>query len=46
MGSEKKNKTNKKTALCTLMGLCLGLGDSADNAVQDSEVLDSQIHHP
>lgn len=32
--NEKKNK-----ALCTLMSLCLGLGDSADNTVQDTEVL-------
>lgn len=39
MGSGKKKNKKKNTVLCTLMGLRLGLGDSTDNAVQDSEVL-------
>lgn len=38
-GVWEKNKTKQNMVFCALMGLRLGLGDSADNAVKDSEVL-------
>lgn len=35
----------KKKGVVALVGLRLGLGDSTDNTVQNSKVLNSQIHH-